>query len=177
MEDTENKGVTASPNLKFDLKLLAREYTVEAVQTLAEIARKGTDERARIVAATALLDRGWGKPTETIKADIDSTIRVELKYSNPAFNTVPAIEDVTPKAIESTPPNTAQDVAAARQSHLDANKAAREHDSKNPKPWLDKPPEPKAAPGVVFRTPPTPGTAAAVEASLRSKSDREDPSA
>lgn len=110
-----------------------------------------------------------------VKLESDSRIEVVLKYSNPAFNTVPAIEDVTPIELHdvtpiehvTAPPNTAQDIAAARQSHLDANKAAREHDSKNPKPWLDKPPEPKAAPGVVFRTPPTPGTAAAVEAARK----------
>ena len=34
----------------------------------------------------------------------------------------------------------------------------------SPKPWLEPAPEPKAAPGVVFRPVPAPGTAAAIEA-------------
>lgn len=112
---------------------------------------------------------------DTVENTVDMKLEVVLKYSNPAFNTVHAIEDVTPKAIESTPPPTIQEITAARQSHLDANKAAREYDSKRPKPWLDKPPEPKAAPGVVFRTPPTPGTAAAVEAAARTNPSGKNP--
>ena len=41
---------------------LARSYTREAIDTLVDIMRNGKDERVRGTAATALLDRGWGKP-------------------------------------------------------------------------------------------------------------------
>ena len=41
---------------------LARSYTREAIETLAELMRSGNDERVRGTAAQALLDRGWGKP-------------------------------------------------------------------------------------------------------------------
>ena len=45
------------------VKALARAHTVDAIKTLAEIvtSSKATDS-ARVQAATALLDRGWGKP-------------------------------------------------------------------------------------------------------------------
>jgi hypothetical protein len=95
----------ASPNLKFDLQLLAREHTALAVRTLAEIAEKGVDERARIVAATALLDRGWGKPTQTIeqKGDVQVTINWatsdRLSYRNiSAENEAQLIEAEEPVA-------------------------------------------------------------------------------
>ena len=41
---------------------LARSYTVEAVETLVDLMRNGKDERVKVTAAQALLDRGWGKP-------------------------------------------------------------------------------------------------------------------
>ena len=47
-----------------DLRSLARSYTELAVQTLAGIAQNGQNEGARVSAATSLLDRGWGKPTQ-----------------------------------------------------------------------------------------------------------------
>ena len=40
---------------------LARSYTLEAIETLADLMRHGKDERVRGTAAQALLDRGWGK--------------------------------------------------------------------------------------------------------------------
>ena len=41
---------------------LARCYTREAIETLAELMRSGNDERVTGTAAQALLDRGCGKP-------------------------------------------------------------------------------------------------------------------
>ena len=41
---------------------LARSYTKEAIETLAELMRSSHDGRVRGTAAQALLDRGWGKP-------------------------------------------------------------------------------------------------------------------
>ena len=41
--------------------VLARSYTLEALDTLVELMREGKDERMRGTAAQALLDRGWGK--------------------------------------------------------------------------------------------------------------------
>lgn len=40
---------------------LARTHTADAISTLAEIMKSGESEAARVSAANALLDRGWGK--------------------------------------------------------------------------------------------------------------------
>ena len=47
----------------------ARSYTREAIDTLVDIMRNGNDERVRGAAATALLDRGWGKPKVEVVSD------------------------------------------------------------------------------------------------------------
>ena len=41
---------------------LARHHTELALETLAEVAQGGSDEKMRLAAAEAILDRGWGKP-------------------------------------------------------------------------------------------------------------------
>jgi hypothetical protein len=43
-----------------DLRSLARAHTELSIQTLAGIARNSTSDQARVSAAQALLDRGWG---------------------------------------------------------------------------------------------------------------------
>ena len=51
-----------------ELKDLAREYTTSALETLANIMVDGESEAARVSAANAILDRGYGKPSQTIDA-------------------------------------------------------------------------------------------------------------
>lgn len=47
------------------LREVARAHTEEAVIVLAQIMRDGTAPKAaRVAAANAILDRGWGKPTQ-----------------------------------------------------------------------------------------------------------------
>ncbi len=49
---------------------IAQQYTVEAVEALAAVMRDATaPPAARVSAATALLDRGHGKPTQPISGD------------------------------------------------------------------------------------------------------------
>src|SRR5947207_8778417 len=57
------------PKLIADIRDLAREHTQAAVNTLVHIAENGKQESARVAAATALLDRGWGRPTQPIAGD------------------------------------------------------------------------------------------------------------
>lgn len=45
------------------LQALAREHTDEALETLVFMMRNG-EQRERLSAATALLDRGWGRPPQ-----------------------------------------------------------------------------------------------------------------
>lgn len=45
------------------LSELAKAYTHDALLTLVDVAKNGRTEAARVAAANALLDRGYGKPT------------------------------------------------------------------------------------------------------------------
>jgi hypothetical protein len=47
---------------------IARQHTETAIAALGEICRNGENEGARIAAANALLDRGWGKPAFSVLA-------------------------------------------------------------------------------------------------------------
>lgn len=47
------------------------------VKVLAGIAENGTSEPARVAAAVALLDRGWGKPK--LDAAVQGEVRITLR--------------------------------------------------------------------------------------------------
>ena len=52
-----------------------------ALQTLGGIAETGTSEAARVAAAIALLDRGWGKPPQSHTGqDSEGPIIVEIVH-------------------------------------------------------------------------------------------------
>jgi hypothetical protein len=58
------------PRVVADVREAARKWTAEAIETLAAIMRdKKAPPAARGAAATALLDRGWGKPVQQIEAE------------------------------------------------------------------------------------------------------------
>lgn len=59
------------PHADFRIKDLAKEYTEDALKTLAEICSRGENEGARVAAAEALLNRGWGKPAQAIVGSDD----------------------------------------------------------------------------------------------------------
>lgn len=64
-----------------DIRSLARAHTEIAIKVLAGIAKDGTNESARVAAATALLDRGWGKPPQTHSGeDGDGEIHVTIRH-------------------------------------------------------------------------------------------------
>ena len=46
---------------------LAREHSGTAIETLSTIAQSGESESARVSAANAILDRGYGKPPQAIE--------------------------------------------------------------------------------------------------------------
>jgi len=67
----------ASPNIRS----LARAHTATAVATLAGIMRqKKAPAAARVAAASALLDRGWGKPKQPIAGDEETPLLTEIRY-------------------------------------------------------------------------------------------------
>lgn len=48
------------------LKELAMGFADEAMEALADIAKNGTSEAARVSASTAILDRAYGKPVQQL---------------------------------------------------------------------------------------------------------------
>jgi H2-forming N5,N10-methylenetetrahydromethanopterin dehydrogenase-like enzyme len=51
------------------LSELAKDYTYDALLTLVDVAKNGRSDAARVSAANALLDRGYGKPA--VKEEIE----------------------------------------------------------------------------------------------------------
>ena len=49
------------------LSALARQHTPLALKTLAKVAAKGMSEAAQVSAATAILDRGYGRPMQSME--------------------------------------------------------------------------------------------------------------
>lgn len=69
------KGVSGNPRgrpkVDPELRDLARKHTVMAIRVLAEVARdKRALDGARVNAASALLDRGYGRPNLVIDAEV-----------------------------------------------------------------------------------------------------------
>jgi hypothetical protein len=62
-----------------DLKSLARSYTERAVLTLAGVSESSENDSARVSAAIALLDRGWGKPNQPHDAKVDGELRITIR--------------------------------------------------------------------------------------------------
>jgi hypothetical protein len=65
------KGVSGNPRgrPKFygPIQELARLETEAALQTLVEIMHRGKPDAARVAAAQAVLDRGWGRPVQALE--------------------------------------------------------------------------------------------------------------
>ncbi|WP_276835007.1 hypothetical protein [Chryseobacterium cucumeris] len=56
-----------------DVRQLAKAWTTESINTLGQIMTDVASPPAtRVAAAQALLDRGWGKPSQTIEATINN---------------------------------------------------------------------------------------------------------
>ena len=65
-----------------DIESLARSHTKTAIRVLAGIMREPTVQpMARVAAAKALLDRGWGKPKEMHHSEVDDN-KTLLKVVN-----------------------------------------------------------------------------------------------
>jgi hypothetical protein len=63
-----------------DIRSLARAQTALAIRTLTGVcSSKAAPAAARVSAASALLDRGWGRPQQTPSGEDGETIRVVLR--------------------------------------------------------------------------------------------------
>jgi len=59
-----------------DIREIARKHTDTAIETLVNVlGDPKANPSARVSAANALLDRGWGRPAQTLHAKIDSEDR------------------------------------------------------------------------------------------------------
>lgn len=73
------------------LRELAREHAGDMVAVLLNIAKAGESEAARVSAANALLDRGYGKPSTVLNGDgdggpVELMSRIELIGVRPDGN-------------------------------------------------------------------------------------------
>jgi len=62
----------ATSGLKLNLSELAREYTNDALDALVNVMQSSESDSARIAAATAILDRGYGRPTKTTSLEVNA---------------------------------------------------------------------------------------------------------
>ena len=63
-----------------DVKAAARDLTLDAMDTLKQVMKDPkAPPAARVGAATAILDRGWGKPTQPIEANVNWTDSMSLE--------------------------------------------------------------------------------------------------
>lgn len=66
------------PKIIAEIRDLARTHTDLAINTLAEICAVADKDSARVSAAVALLDRGWGKPIQAISGPDGGAIPLEI---------------------------------------------------------------------------------------------------
>jgi hypothetical protein len=68
-----------------ELKELAREYTNDALAALVSVLHDAAaPASAKVAAATALLDRGHGRPAQYIEADVTGSIEHRVSMMSPA---------------------------------------------------------------------------------------------
>ncbi len=62
-----------------DVREAAKEYTPQALKTLANVMNNvNAPPSARVQAASVLLDRAWGKPMQPVSGDSDTPLVVEI---------------------------------------------------------------------------------------------------
>lgn len=68
------------PKIPTDVRTMLKEATVPATKLLIEtIGNKDVQMSIRIDAAKEILNRVYGKPTQPLDADVDTTIRIMLE--------------------------------------------------------------------------------------------------
>jgi hypothetical protein len=78
------KGVSGNPGgrpkLEVSIRELAQQHGMEALETLVQVMRTGKPGE-RLIAANAILDRAYGKPSQSIEMSGDRTTLVDLLVS------------------------------------------------------------------------------------------------
>ena len=83
-----------------NIQSFARGHTRFAIQVLCGIAKRGVNESARVSAACALLDRGWGKPPQAhTGADGEGSIQITIRHLVEGMPDETRVIDVKPSDI------------------------------------------------------------------------------
>jgi uncharacterized protein DUF5681 len=75
------------PKVIAEVRDLARQHTALAIETLVHTMEHGDKDAARVTAAQALLDRGWGKPVQglDVTGPEGPQLRIFIQRDSPAF--------------------------------------------------------------------------------------------
>jgi hypothetical protein len=72
------KGTSGNPGgrerVLVDIHALAKQHTVAAIDRLVALMQQDDDRDVALSAATALLDRGWGRPAQAITANVNTSM-------------------------------------------------------------------------------------------------------
>lgn len=67
------------PKAALDVQELARAHTPDAINALVAAL---ANPRERVSAAVALLDRGWGKPTQPLAGDRNAPLAIDFRWAD-----------------------------------------------------------------------------------------------
>jgi len=62
----------ATADIKVGLSGLAKTHTEAALEVIVELMRNSLNDNVRLAAATAILDRGYGRPTKTTSLEVNA---------------------------------------------------------------------------------------------------------
>lgn len=83
-----------------DIREIARKHTPEAIETLVTVMHNASaTDQARVHAATALLDRAWGRPAQTIHASVERNAEIDSSLERD-------LSELLGKVISERPENT-----------------------------------------------------------------------
>ena len=105
-----------------EIRTLARSYTKAAINTLVGIMRQPkAPPAARVMAANALLDRGWGKAAQLVAVDgeIRQLVEVKLNVVSPASRALPKTDVIDAR------PNEVKDLDNDTICYRTASQASR----------------------------------------------------
>lgn len=79
------KGVSGNPTGRpkedQEVKNLAKSFTYKAIMRLAEL-MDDSNGRTAVSACNAILDRGWGKPAQTVMSENDKPVELVISWSD-----------------------------------------------------------------------------------------------
>jgi hypothetical protein len=107
------------PHMLTAIAPMARKHSAAAIKTLVEIAEKGSPGSARVSAAVALLDRGFGRPAQSIELDLQLTkslATMTLEELQQLRERYAAVAITAPVTIEHDATETAQPEEADNKS-------------------------------------------------------------